>query len=80
MLKEIIGHQFFFSKTFKIFNKQIDNFKYCCSHRLQKNIVQQKYCKTSTVKPVYNGHPRETKIEAVVYRWLLFRGNIYYNN
>ncbi len=28
----------------------------------------------STVKPVYNGHPLDPKIVAVVLRWLLFRG------
>jgi hypothetical protein len=30
--------------------------------------------KTFTVKPVYNGHPWDPKIVAVVHRWLLFRG------
>ena len=29
---------------------------------------------SSTVKPVYNDHPWDSKIVAVVDRWLLFRG------
>ena len=33
---------------------------------------------SSTVKPVYNGHPWDPKIEAVVDRWPLFRGSVYY--
>ncbi len=33
-----------------------------------------------TVKPVYNGHPWDPKIEAVVDRWPLFRGSLYYKN
>ena len=33
-----------------------------------------------TVKPVYNGHPWDPKIEAVVDRWSLFRGSLYYKN
>ena len=32
----------------------------------------------STVKPVYNGHPRDSKIEAVVDRRSLFRGRLRY--
>ena len=32
----------------------------------------------NTVKPVYNGHPWDPKIEAVVDSWLLFRGSLYY--
>ncbi len=32
----------------------------------------------STVKPVYNGHPWNPKIEAVVDRWSLFRGRLYF--
>jgi hypothetical protein len=28
---------------------------------------------TDTVKPVYNGHPRDRKLVAVVDRWSLFR-------
>jgi hypothetical protein len=31
-----------------------------------------------TVKPVYNGRPWDSKIEAVIDRWPLFRGRIYY--
>ncbi len=31
-----------------------------------------------TVKPVYNSHPWDPKIEAVVDRWSLFRGSLYY--
>ncbi len=34
----------------------------------------------STVKPVYNGHPWDPKIEAVVDRWPLFKGSLYYTN
>ena len=33
-----------------------------------------------TVKPVYNGHPWDPKIEAIVDRWPLFRGSLYYKN
>ncbi len=33
-----------------------------------------------TVKPVYNGHPWDPKIVAVVDRWSLFRGSLYYKN
>ncbi len=33
-----------------------------------------------TVKPVYNGHTWGPKIEAVVDRWPLFRGSLYYKN
>jgi hypothetical protein len=29
-----------------------------------------------TVKPVYNDHPRDPKIVAVVDRWSLFRGQL----
>jgi len=29
-----------------------------------------------TVKPVYNDHPRDPKIVAVVDRWSLFRGHL----
>jgi hypothetical protein len=32
----------------------------------------------NTVKPVYNGQPWDPKIEAVVDRWSLFRGSLYY--
>ncbi len=32
------------------------------------------------VKPVYNGHPRDPKIVAVVDRCSLSRGSLYYNN
>ncbi len=31
-----------------------------------------------TVKPVYNDHPRDPKIVAVVDRWSLFRGHLCY--
>jgi hypothetical protein len=31
----------------------------------------------NTVKPVYNDHPGDTKIVAVVDRWSLFRGSLY---
>jgi hypothetical protein len=34
----------------------------------------------SAVKPVYNGHLWDPKIEVVVDRWSLFRGSIYYKN
>ena len=37
------------------------------------------YCtwqKTYTVKPVYNDHPWDPKIVAVVDRWSLFRGHL----
>ena len=34
--------------------------------------------KVNTVKPVYNGHPWDPKIEAVVDRWPLFRSRLYY--
>ncbi len=34
--------------------------------------------KSNTVKPVYNGHPWDPKIEAVVDRWPLFRGRLCY--
>ncbi len=34
--------------------------------------------KSYTVKPVYNGQPWDPKIEAVVDRWSLFRGSLYY--
>jgi hypothetical protein len=34
--------------------------------------------KRSTVKPMYNGQPWDPKIEAVVDRWLLFRGSLNY--
>ena len=34
----------------------------------------------STVKPVYNEHPRYPKIVVVVYRWSLFRGHLYYKS
>ncbi len=38
--------------------------------------VQSILKNTSTVKPVYNGHPRDPKIIVVVVdRWSLFRGN-----
>jgi len=30
----------------------------------------------NTVKPVYNDHPRDPKIVAVVDRWSLFRGHL----
>ncbi len=33
-----------------------------------------------TVKPVYNRHPWDPKIEAVVDRWSLFRGGLYYKH
>ncbi len=32
----------------------------------------------STVKPVYNDHPRDPKIVAVVDRWSLFVGHLCY--
>ncbi len=35
---------------------------------------------SNTVKPVYNGHPCDPKFEAVVDRWPLFRGSLYYKN
>ena len=31
-----------------------------------------------TVKPVYKGHPWDPKIEAIVDKWSLFRGSLYY--
>jgi hypothetical protein len=34
----------------------------------------------STVTPVYNNHPWDPKIVAVVDRWSLFRGILYYTN
>jgi hypothetical protein len=34
----------------------------------------------NTVKPVYNNHPWDPKIVAVVDRWPLFRGGLYYKN
>ncbi len=34
----------------------------------------------STVKPVYNSHPWDPKIEALIDRWPLFTGSIYYKN
>ena len=33
-----------------------------------------------TDKSVYNGHPWDPKFEAVVDRWPLFRGRVYYKN
>ena len=33
--------------------------------------------KLSTVKPVYNDHPWDPKIVAVVDRWSLFKGRLY---
>ena len=34
----------------------------------------------STVKPVYNDHPWDPKIVAVVDRWSLFRGPLWYKS
>ncbi len=46
---------------------------------IKKN-KRNKRNKRHTVKPVYNGHPWDPKIEAVVDRWPLFRGSLYYTN
>jgi hypothetical protein len=43
------------------------------------NIKESKY-KNFTVKPVFNDHPGDPKIVAVVERLLLFRGHLYYTN
>ncbi len=34
--------------------------------------------KSSTVKLVHNDHPRNPKVVAVIDRWSLFRGHLYY--
>jgi hypothetical protein len=36
--------------------------------------------KLNTVKPVYNHHPENTKIQAVVDKWSLFRGHLCYES
>jgi hypothetical protein len=51
-----------------------DNFLLCASMVL-KNKNESNYGKIAcTVKPVYNGHPWDPKIVAVVHMWLLLRG------
>jgi hypothetical protein len=39
-----------------------------------KQIFEENNEYSCTVKPVYNGHPWDPKIVAVVHRWPLFRG------
>jgi hypothetical protein len=43
-------------------------------------VIEKNNFEIKTVKPVYNGHPWDLKIEAVVDRWPLFRGSLYYKN
>jgi hypothetical protein len=51
-------------------------FCFCCIKYVNK--IQVLKINIYTVKPVYNGHPWDPKIEAVVDRWPLFRGRLYF--
>ncbi len=47
---------------------------FCSNNNQSKNTLKKLY----TVKPVYNDHPWDPKILAVVDRWSLFRGHLCY--
>ncbi len=54
----------------RISRKILNSMKWFCE------VVYKNVKVSGTVKPVYNGHPRDRKFVAVVYRWSLFRGNV----
>jgi hypothetical protein len=68
---------FYYNRKNYLSNKAFENVSYNDQEFLIVIVIINAF--RSTVRPVYNGHPWDPKIEAVVDRWPLFRG-VYYKN